>query len=51
MRIVIGRDGKSLGWDEVESVGMVTGTIVIGHQRFATVSTKRELYVALKIEL
>jgi hypothetical protein len=41
MRMVIGRDGKSLGGDEVELVGMVTETIVIGHQGLATVSTKR----------
>jgi hypothetical protein len=41
MRMVIGRDGKSLGGDEVELVGMVTETIVIGHQRFSTVSKKR----------
>jgi hypothetical protein len=39
--MVIGRDGKSLGGDEVELVGMVTETMVIGHQSFATVSTKR----------
>jgi hypothetical protein len=39
--MVIGRDGKSLGGDEVELVGMVTETILIGHQRFATVSTRR----------
>jgi hypothetical protein len=41
MRMVIGRDGKSLGGDEVELVLMVTETIVIGHQIFATVSAKR----------
>jgi hypothetical protein len=41
IRMVIGRDCKSLGGDEVELVGMVTETIVIDHQRFATVSTNR----------
>jgi hypothetical protein len=42
MRMIIGRDGKSLGGHEVELVGMVTETIVIGHQRFSTVSTNRD---------
>jgi hypothetical protein len=41
MRVVIGRDGKSLGGDEVELVGMAIETIMIGHQRFAIVRTKR----------
>jgi hypothetical protein len=41
MRVLIGRDGKSLGEDEVELVGMAIETIMIGHQRFAIVSTKR----------
>jgi hypothetical protein len=41
MRMVIGRDGKLLEGDEVGLVGMVTETIVIGHQIFATVSPKR----------
>jgi hypothetical protein len=47
--VVIGPDGKSLRGDEVELVGTVVETIVIGHQRIATVSTNGVLYVTLKI--